>query len=198
MWETSSPKGWLEGDTFGRVVVPFENPDWRLVEFRLGMVEIELGRQLAKLVIQLRVSNATPPHGVLCGQHARKNRGDARIGRPTPVHSQERPRRLALDQFSHIAVHVADLHNEIVSRLPHSVYGGRSPGVRRGRPWVQSPEPAVPTPRAAGGSRRSRRSFYRRSRGRGLGLSYRTLQLHSQTGSARRHSIDLKVRRPLA
>jgi hypothetical protein len=90
--------------------------------------EIELGRQLAKLVIQLRVSNATPPHGVLCGRHARKNRGDARIGRPPPVHSQERPRRLALDQFSHIAVHVADLHNEIVPGCPIPSTGGGPPG----------------------------------------------------------------------
>ena len=39
MWETWSPKGWFEGDTFGRVAVPFENPDWRLVEFRLDMVK---------------------------------------------------------------------------------------------------------------------------------------------------------------
>ena len=137
MWETWSPKGWFEGDSFGRVAVPFENPDWRLVEFRLGRYgEIQLGRHLAKLVIRLRVSNATPPHGVLCGQHARKNRGDARIGRPPPVHSQERPRRLALDQFSHIAVHVADLHNEIVPGCPIPSTGGGPPGCDLGVPLL--------------------------------------------------------------
>ena len=55
MWETWSPKGWFEGDTFGRVAVPFENPDWRLVEFRLEQYgEIQLGRHLAKLVIRHR------------------------------------------------------------------------------------------------------------------------------------------------
>jgi hypothetical protein len=133
MWETWSPKGWFEGDTFGRVAVPFENPDWRLVEFRLEQYgEIQLGRHLAKLVIRLRVSNATPPHGVLCGQHARKNRGDARIGRPPPSTVRNALVALLWTKFSHSAVHVADLHNETVPRLPHSVYGGRSPGVRLG------------------------------------------------------------------
>ena len=44
MWETWSPNGWLEGDTFGRVAVPFENPDWVDIRFRMPSTDAHIGQ----------------------------------------------------------------------------------------------------------------------------------------------------------
>jgi hypothetical protein len=44
MWETWSPKGWFEGDTFGRVAVPFENPDWVDIRFRMPSTDAHIGQ----------------------------------------------------------------------------------------------------------------------------------------------------------
>ena len=44
MWETWSPKGWFEGDTFDPVAVTFENPDWVDIRFRMPATDAHIGQ----------------------------------------------------------------------------------------------------------------------------------------------------------